>query len=305
MNKGMSLVNSGARVAVLAAAMSLSCGSVASSSSSLENASVENISTYTVSSPPIVTEAEKRARVLLDKAVRHIRQQGAESVDDFSHQQQFTDNELYVYALNVDGVFLASGGSSVVLVGDDVKTTADMNGKLFFRDMIEQATTSGEGVVEYHWTNPVDSAGEPKRTLFKREGDIIVAVGYHPARAAAYQAKGFLDQATKALINNEQDALGAFNRHDSQFVKNDLYVFVLDKRTGEFLAHGATPHLVGKVFNIQGKPMIGEMLKIAEETGRGEITYPWLNPTSGKVESKHTYYRILDNKLVGVGYYER
>ena len=259
----------------------------------------------TTDNPPIITPAAQRAMALLDKAVEHIQQDGAEAVDDFAKQAQFTDNELYVYALDMDGVFLASGGSSAVLVGDNVKSTADMYGKLFFQDMIAQARVTGGGVVEYHWTNPVDSSGEPKRTFFKRVGDVIVAVGYHPQRAVAYQAKGFLDEATKALITDEQQALGAFNRHDSQFVKNDLYVFVLDKRSGEFLAHGATPHLVGKVFSIQGKPMIGEMLKLAEETGRGEITYPWLNPTSGIVENKHTFYRILDNKLVGVGFYQR
>ncbi|WP_409996875.1 cache domain-containing protein [Photobacterium rosenbergii] len=255
--------------------------------------------------PPIVTPAAQRAMALLDKAVEHVQQDGPKAVDDFARQARFTDNELYVYALDIDGIFLASGGSSAVLVGDNVRATADMYGKLFFQDMIDKAKLTGGGVVEYHWTNPVDSSGEPKRTFFKRVGDVIVAVGYHPQRAASYQAKDFLDEATKALITDEQGALGAFNRADSQFVKNDLYVFVLDKRTGEFLAHGATPHLVGKVFSIQGKPMIGEMLKLAEDTGRGEISYPWLNPTSGKVENKHTFYRILDNKLVGVGFYQR
>ncbi|WP_411185316.1 cache domain-containing protein [Photobacterium rosenbergii] len=285
----------------LGVAVALSC--LASPTVLASDTNQPNITT--TDNPPIITPAAQRAMVLLDKAVEHIQQDGAEAVGDFAKQAQFTDNELYVYALDMDGVFLASGGSSAVLVGDNVKSTADMYGKLFFQDMIAQARVTGGGVVEYHWTNPVDSSGEPKRTFFKRVGDVIVAVGYHPQRAVAYQAKGFLDEATKALITDEQQALGAFNRHDSQFVKNDLYVFVLDKRTGEFLAHGATPHLVGKVFSIQGKPMIGEMLKLAEETGQGEISYPWLNPTSGKVENKHTFYRILDNKLVGVGFYQR
>ncbi|MGF1683173.1 cache domain-containing protein [Photobacterium minamisatsumaniensis] len=258
-----------------------------------------------VVSPPIITEDARRAQALLDKAISHVQNRGAGAISDFSNQSRFTDKELYVFTLDIDGVFLSSGGSSAVLVGDNVTNTADMHGKLFFRDMIEIAKQEGGGTVEYYWTNPVDSRGEPKRTMFKRIGDAIVAVGYYPSRSTDYQARGFLDEATKALINDEQDALAEFNHHDSQFVKNDLYVFVLDKRTGVFLAHGATPNLVGKVFNIKGKPMIEEMLKLAEETGRGEINYPWLNPTSGKVESKHTYYRILDNKLVAVGYYPR
>ena len=292
---------------ILASTLVLIITGLMGTSASATDVMQEDATTYSshTERPPIVTPAAQRAMSLLNKAVAHIQYDGPEAVDDFAKQARFTDNELYVYALDIEGTFLASGGSSAVLVGDNVRATADMYGKLFFQDMIDKAKLTGGGVVEYHWTNPVDSSGEPKRTFFKRVGDVIVAVGYHPQRAASYQAKDFLDEATKALITDEQDALGAFNRADSQFVKNDLYVFVLDKRTGEFLAHGATPHLVGKVFSIQGKPMVGEMLKLAEDTGQGEISYPWLNPTSGKVENKHTFYRILDNKLVGVGFYQR
>ncbi|PSW22294.1 hypothetical protein C9I98_00160 [Photobacterium sanctipauli] len=254
---------------------------------------------------PIITEDAQRTISLLDKAVNHIKERGKDGVSDFATQSRFTDNELYVFALDTEGMFLASGGSSAGLIGDNVTNTPDTHGKLFFRDMIALAKEHGEGIVEYYWTNPVDSRGEPKRTLFKRVGEVIVAVGYYPSRSTDYQARAFLDEATKALITDEKDALTEFNHHESPFVKNDLYVFVLDKRTGVFLAHGATPYLVGKVFNIEGKPMVEDMLKLAEDTGRGEISYPWLNPTSGKVEKKHTYYRILDNKLVGVGYYQR
>ena len=105
----------------------------------------EGATTYSsnTDTPPIVTPAAQRAMALLDKAVEHIQLDGAEAVGDFANQARFTDNELYVYALDMDGVFLASGGSSAVLVGDNVKSTADMYGKLFFQDMIAQARVTG------------------------------------------------------------------------------------------------------------------------------------------------------------------
>ncbi len=54
-----------------------------------------------------------------------------------------------------------------------------------------------------------------------------------------------------------------------------------------------------------GRPVITQMLDKAKQQGKGEIVYQWKNPTTGRTEAKHTYYRVLDNKLVGVGYYQR
>lgn len=259
--------------------------------------------------PHTVTKDEKRAITLLDKAVQHIEQQGAGAVTDFSSRERFIDRELYVFALRVDGRFLASGGSSTVLVGDTVLDSVDMFGKPFFREMIETAVDKGYGVVEYHWNNPIDSQGEPKRTLFRRVGDIIVAVGFYPSRATAFQARSFLDDAIKAMVTDEKAALAEFGQQEGRFIQDDLYVFVVDMQQGKFIAHGATPALIGKshseVMSPDGQPVITQMLDKAKQQGKGDLVYMWRNPTTGRTEAKHTYYRVLDNKLVGVGYYQR
>lgn len=127
----------------------------------------------------IISKDERRAMALLDKAVKHVEKNGPEVVTDFNTDPAFIDRELYVYAVRVDGQFLASGGSSTVLAGETVLDTVDVYGKPFFREMITTAVEAGKGSIEYHWTSPVDSRGEPKHTLFMRVGDVIVAVGYH------------------------------------------------------------------------------------------------------------------------------
>lgn len=257
----------------------------------------------------VIISDEQRAKVLLGKAVDHLQKNGVDFVGDFNQSAAFIDNELYVFALRVDGRFLASGGSSLVLAGDSVLDTPDVFGKPFFRDMIEQAVKDGHGVVEYHWSSPTDGQGEPKRTFFKRVDDVIVAVGYYPSRATSFQARRFLDRAVKAMVTDEAAALKAFNQANGRFVKNDLYVFVLDMTKGTFIAHGAMPDLKGKsheqVLSPDGQPVITTMLDNARQTGKGELAYLWTNPATGKAETKHTYYRVLDNKLVGVGYYQR
>ncbi|NVN80417.1 MULTISPECIES: cache domain-containing protein [unclassified Vibrio] len=260
-----------------------------------------------ISEPHVVSKAERRAKTLLAKAVVHVQKEGDDSVKDFMSDPEYIDGELYVFALGIDGQFLASGGSSMVLVGDSVLDTQDVYGNPFFREMITKAVHNGFGEVKYHWTNPTDRMGEPKTTFFERVGDVIVAVGYYPERSSAAEAKNLLARAMTAIVESEQESLNEFNDADGSFVEGDLYVFVMDMSSGKLLAHGVSPELVGRshneILSPDDKPILTEMLNLAKENGRGVYTYRWLNPLSSKVETKHTYYRVIDNKLVGVGYY--
>ncbi len=260
-----------------------------------------------ISEPHVVSDAERRAKTLLAKAVVHVQKEGDDSVKDFMSDPEYIDGELYVFALGIDGQFLASGGSSMVLVGDSVLDTQDVYGNPFFREMITKAVHNGFGEVKYHWTNPTDRMGEPKTTFFERVGDVIVAVGYYPERSSAAEAKNLLARAMTAIVESEQESLTEFNDAEGSFVEGDLYVFVMDMSSGKLLAHGVSPELVGRshneILSPDDKPILTEMLNLAKENGRGVYTYRWLNPLSSKVETKHTYYRVIDNKLVGVGYY--
>ncbi|WMN90010.1 cache domain-containing protein [Vibrio parahaemolyticus] len=260
-----------------------------------------------ITEPHVASEAEKRAKTLLAKAVIHVQTVGEESVKDFMSDPEYIDGELYVFALGIDGEFLASGGSSMVLVGDSVLETQDVYGKPFFREMITKALHQGYGEVKYNWTSPTDRMGEPKTTFFERVGEVIVAVGYYPERASTSEAKRLLARAMKAMVESEQKSIDEFNDPEGSFVEGDLYVFVMDMSSGKFLAHGASPELVGRshdeILSPDNKPILTELLTLAKKNGRGVYTYQWLNPQSNKVETKHTYYRVLDNKLVAVGYY--
>lgn len=259
--------------------------------------------------PAIKTELETRAERLLDVATRHIELKGEAGTHDFGRQSDFVDRDLYAYALRVDGVFLASGGSSAVLVGENVTDQTDSDGKPFFREMIETALRDGHGRVEYRWYNPADSRGEPKLTLFRKVGEIIVAVGFYPPRATPVEARALLSKAVDAVEQSRDAALASFQDLGSPFLRNDLYVFVVDVASGRILAHGATPALIGtdglQVRDHAGTPIIVEMIRIAREKGAGELAYSWPNPVTGRVESKHSFFRSHQGLLIGVGSYTR
>lgn len=252
---------------------------------------------------------EKRASQLLDRAVRHVVATGPDALSDFSRQGSFIDGDLYVYALTIDGRFLASGGSSSSLIGSNVSALTDAAGKPFFREMLDQARSDETGRVSYRWPNPVENREEPKVTLFRKVGDIIVAVGFYSPRATAKQAREMLDRAATALVGDPAATLAAFQQTDGKFMQDDLYVFVVNLDDGRFLAHGASPALVGRnghdLRDPKGKPIITDMINVARRKGSGELDYVWRNPTTSKLESKHTYFRAVNGKLLGVGYYTR
>ncbi|MBD5802087.1 Methyl-accepting chemotaxis protein 4 [Azoarcus sp. Aa7] len=253
---------------------------------------------------------ENRSLRLLDKAVVRFREVGDAAFDEFNRAPQFKDRELYVYALSTDGTMLASGGSSVVLVGRNVATMQDAAGKPFFREMLDVAAKSEAGRVEYRWLNRVDNREEPKVTLFRKVGERIIAVGYYVPRATPAQAKELLNRAVAAVKEKgTQTAVVAFNSLDGGFVQDDLYVFAIDMNSQRFLAHGAMPKLVGSdgraVRDPKGKAIVADMVNIVSRKGEGELDYAWRNPVTDKLETKHSFIRRVDDMLVGVGYYTR
>ncbi|NMG44533.1 hypothetical protein GPA22_12415 [Aromatoleum toluvorans] len=253
---------------------------------------------------------ENRSVQLLDKAVERFRKVGDAAFDEFNRAPRFRDRELYVYALATDGTMLASGGSSVALVGRNVATMQDAAGKPFFREMLDTAAKAGEGRVEYRWLNRVDNREELKVTLFRKVGERIIAVGYYVPRATPAQAKDLLGRAVAAVKEKgAQAALASFNALDGGFVQDDLYVFAIDLESQRFLAHGAMPKLVGSdgraVRDPKGKAIVTDMVNIVGRKGEGELDYAWRNPVTDKLETKHSFIRRVDGMLVGVGYYTR
>ncbi len=263
-------------------------------------------------SPRYRSSQEARAQALLDRAVAHLRQRGEAGAADFARQSDFVDRDLYVYALRTDGRFLASGGASAALVGENVLGVTDATGKKYFSDMIAQGRARGGGRIEYLWFDAVDGRDRPKQTLFRKVGEVIVAVGFYPPRATPVEAKAMLRRAVKAMRVDEKAALGSFQAYPGPFIRDDLYVFVIDLASGRFLANGANPRLVGAdaraLRDSEGRPIVTEAMEALARGRRrahGEVAYSWRNPVTGRIESKHSYFRAVDGKVVGVGYFTR
>lgn len=249
------------------------------------------------------------AKALLEKAVARYEQAGDKAFAEFSRQGEFVDGERYVFVVDTQGVMLASGGPSGVLIGRDVSQVLEPDLQKAFKDVLQ--TPQGKGVqqAEYRWNNWADGKVERKRVYFQRIGERILAVGYYVPRASPEQARALLDKAVTELGRDQKGTLSAINSLRGGFLQDDLYVFVVDLNSKRYVAHGTNLRLINtdfrKVKDPEGKPVGEPMLALVSNQEAGEYEYRWRNPVTGKIENKHAYARKAGGYLVAVGYYSQ
>src|SRR5262249_33685628 len=89
---------------------------------------------------------------------------------------EFHDRDLYAFILDMNGVSVAAGGRPA-LVGKNLISIRDQDGKYLVREMIEIARTQGSGWIDYKWPNPLTHKIEGKSSYIERMGDYVVGVG--------------------------------------------------------------------------------------------------------------------------------
>lgn len=250
-----------------------------------------------------------KTKQMLAKAVDYYKKNKDTAFAAFSRQGDFIDNDLYVYVVDVNGEMLASGGSSSALIGRDVSGIQDAEGKYFFREMIDASKTTNSGTVEYRWLNRKDGNVQRKITYYERVDDYIIAVGLFIPRANATEAMELLDKAVISVNANTKAAFEEFNNINGKYIKDDLYVFVVDEKTKKFVAHGIMPRLIGvnalELRDADNKEFMSKIIAAAISNNKNSINYRWYNRVTGKIEDKHTYVKMADKYIVGVGFYTR
>lgn len=248
-----------------------------------------------------------RAEALLDRAEAFYRDNGQRAHAAFSRSGEFRDGPLYVYVLDLAGNFLASGGSSVTLIGRNVRDMPDARGKPFFREILDGARTRRTGLVEYHWLNTGSGQIERKTASYRVVNDNILVVGYYTSRSTAEQARSLLWAAVHEFKQHGDHALARFNDLNGNFVRDDLYVFVLDMDTQVVRAHGGMPRLInrpaGELIDANGKPFIRDLIKAARASDEGRVEYAWRNPLTQKMERKQTWFVRVGQQIIAVGAY--
>lgn len=252
----------------------------------------------------------REARVLFDQAVKYLHDNGPEkSWNAFNDRKgAFVKKDLYVYVIDRQGTYVANGAAPDSLVGLKVLDSVDAAGNPLFRQMIAVTDKQAEARIRYVWLNRKTNHVEPKFAWLHRSGEHILGVGYYAPRSTADDAKKMLDEAS-ALVKKQGivAALARFNDQRDSFVRDDLYVFAINLETGKFEAHGMNPKWTGtdarELHDVEGRPLVQEMLTQVKANGEGRVDYVWRNPVTNAVEKKRSFVRRANGSLIGVGFY--
>ncbi|WP_295007774.1 cache domain-containing protein [uncultured Dechloromonas sp.] len=252
----------------------------------------------------------REARALFDQAVKYLKANGPEkSWKAFNNRTgPFVRKDLYVYVIDNKGTYVANGAAPIELVGMNVLDTVDASGLPLFREMIAVTEKQAEARIRYVWLNRKSNHVEPKHAWLHRDGDYVLGVGYYAPRSTADDARKLLDAASAQIRRQGMGkALAAFNDRNGAFVRDDLYVFAVNLASGKFEAHGMNPKWTGTdasdLHDVEGRPLVKEMLEIARGKGEGSVDYVWRNPVTNAVENKRTFVRRENGSLIGVGFY--
>ena len=252
----------------------------------------------------------REARAMFDQAVKYLQANGPEkSWAAFNNRKgPFVKKDLYVYVIDRKGTYIANGAAPDSLVGLNVLDSVDAAGNPLFRQMIAVTEKQDEARIRYVWLNRKHNHVEPKVAYLHREGDYILGVGYYAPRSTSDDARKLLDAASAQIKKQGMaKALASFNDTRGNFVHDDLYVFAVNLQSGKFEAHGMNPKWTGTdasdLHDVEGKPLVKEMLALAKSKGEGIVDYVWRNPVTNTVEKKRTFIRRENGSLIGVGFY--
>ncbi|MBI4979298.1 MAG: cache domain-containing protein [Spirochaetes bacterium] len=113
----------------------------------------------------------EEAVAMVKKGVAYIEKVG--SAEAFAEMTKtngmFIDRDLYLFALDFNGVSLANG-QNAKLVGNNLSDMKDINGFPFVKEMIALMKKTNAGWVVYQWNNKKTGKIDPKASYVVRVG---------------------------------------------------------------------------------------------------------------------------------------
>ena len=126
-------------------------------------------------------------------------------------------------------------------------------------------------------------------------------------RGTPAEAKALLQKAAAHFKEvGREKAFADFTAGKAPFKDRDLYV-VCVAPDGQLSANGAFPQYVGMSADMlkdgMGKRLGSSIVGSVASKPEGSVTYPMLNPATGKMESKTLFTMKLGTDVCGVGAY--
>jgi cytochrome c len=137
---------------------------------------------------------------------------------------------------------------------------------------------------------------------------VAFLAGLALAAAKPEEAKAWVKKAVAYYQSyGKTKALAEFSKPKGQFVKDNLYIYVLDLN-GKMLAH-PKGSLVGRDFakikDPNGKLFAVDIVNDAKANGSGWINYKWEHPATKMPAPKTVYFEKVDDVVICSGVYAK
>jgi cytochrome c len=118
------------------------------------------------------------AQSLVKKAIEYYKANGKEKgfAEVSNKKGKFVKDDLYVFVYDINGVCVAHGFNSKQ-IGKNLADVKDPDGKLYVKERIAIAKSSGSGWQDYKYTNPTTYKVEAKTAYIEKVDNYIFGCG--------------------------------------------------------------------------------------------------------------------------------
>ena len=231
---------------------------------------------YPHSKADIAVGLVKGAVALFDRVVSEGRPvEEAFSTMSYPLSKRFVIGDLYLYALDFNGIMVAQGDRPG-LIGHNAWMSKDSTGKFVNQEIVKKLKETDEGVwIEYTSKNTIKRTYAEK-VKDKEENFYFIACGYYPD-AGRKEVKNLVGRGYQFMkAHGKSQAAKEFtSKRINTFRYGDLYLFVFDMK-GLCIAHGGNEEYVGynkwDLKDEDGNYFIREFIEKAK-TGNGWVNY--------------------------------
>ncbi len=253
------------------------------------------------SNAPAYTQSFVRQAIALYDAV------GLDDTIAYYNSPESIDGQWYIFIGDEEDALIAHAANPS-LVGVPAVEVKGPNAYPSGAAVAAVADQDGEWF-SYTFPNPATGGVETKHSWMVRYDGLTFGSGWYedgPAKSdsPAY-TQAFVRQAI-ALYDavGLDDTVAYYNMPES--IDGQWYVFIGDEED-MMLAHAANPDLVGKPFSYatgpNAYPAGSSVAAVADQDGEW-FSYTFPNPSTGGVETKHSWMVRYDGLLFGSGWYE-
>ena len=254
---------------------------------------------------PRKTDAPAYTKAFVQQAINLYDAVGLEDTVAYYNKPESVDGQWYMFIVDESGAMVSHLHEPLLGIHiNDVVTTHDYPSGA---GVYAVADEDG-GWFTYNSDNPVTGKAETKHSWMVIHDGLMFGSGWYEAGPRKTDAPAYTKAFVQQAINlydavGLEDTVAYYNTPES--VDGQWYVYIGDQQA-RLIAH-ANPNLVGlharDVVGPNNYPSGTAVYVSADENGTW-TEYTYTNPSSGAVETKHSWTVRRDGKVFGSGWYE-